>query len=90
MQGVDKQVDFHIGLVPNSNERSVPTASVLVQQNSVANMERRTIKPQIKYGEVDLVAYAMSVAENIESNEELSTFEETVSCNYSSKWMIAM
>ena len=32
----------------------------------------------------------MSVAENIESSEEPSTYEEAVSCSDSGKWMIAM
>ena len=32
----------------------------------------------------------MSVANNIESSEEPSTYEETVSCSDSSKWMISM
>ena len=51
-----------------------------------------TIKPPQKYGETDLVAYALSVAvaDNIESSEEPSTYEESVSCSDSGKWMIAM
>ena len=78
-------------MVPNSNERSVPTASVLVQQYSIArDRERRTIKPPQKYGEVDLVAYALSVADNIKSSEEPSTYEEVISCSDSGKWMIAL
>ena len=32
----------------------------------------------------------MSVADNIESNEEPSTYEEAVSCSDSGKWMIVM
>ena len=50
----------------------------------------RTIKPPQKYGEANLVAYALSVAGNIESSEESSTYEEVVSCSDSGKWMIAM
>ena len=49
-----------------------------------------TIKPQQKYGEVDLVAYALSVENNIEYNEEPSSYEEAVSCSDSGEWMIAM
>ena len=78
-------------MVLNSDERSVPTASILVQRYSIArDRERRTIKPPQKYGEVDLVAYALSVADNIESSEESSTYEEAVSCRDLGKWMIAM
>ena len=90
VQRVDKQVEFETGLVPNSDEQSVPTALVPVQQYSIARDRERTIKPLHKYGEADLVAYALSVADNIESSEETSTYEEAVSCNDSSKWMIAM
>ena len=50
----------------------------------------RTMKPPHKYGEVDLVAFALSIADNIESNQEPSTYEEVVNCNDSSKWMIVM
>ena len=91
VQRIDKQVEFETGLVPNLDEQSAPTVSVLVQWYSVArDKERRTIKPPQKYGEADLVAYALSVADNIESSEEPSTYEEAVSCSDSSKWMIAM
>ena len=84
-------MEFETGLVPNSDEQSVPTASVLVQQYPIArDRERRTIKLPHKYGEVDLVAYGLSVADNIESSEEPSTYEEAVGCSDSGKWMIAM
>ena len=101
VQRVDKQVEFEASLVPNSEEQSVPTVSVPMQQYSMArDREMRTIKPPHKYGEAYLVAYALSVyalsvyalsvENNIESNEEPSTYEEAVSCNDSDKWMIAM
>ena len=57
-----------------------------MKQYSIArDRERRTIKPPHKYGEADLVAYALSVADNIESSEEPSTYEKPVSCSDSSK-----
>ena len=37
-----------------------------------------------------MVAYALSVANNIESSEEPSTYEEAVSCSDSGKWMIVI
>ena len=84
-------MEFETGLVPNSDEHNVPTASVPGRQYSVArDGERRTIRSQQKYGKADLVAYAFSVVDNIESNEELSTYEEAISCSYSGKWMISM
>ena len=82
---------FETGLVPNSDEQSVPTASVPLQQYSIVrDREMRIIKPPQKYGEVDLVAYALSVTDNIESSEEPSTYEKAVSWSNSSKWMIVM
>ena len=62
-----------------------------MQQYSIArDREKRTIKPPYKYGEADLVAYALCVEDNIESSEESSTYEEAVSCSNSGKWMISM
>ena len=62
-----------------------------MQQYSITrDRERRTIKPKHKYGEADLVAYALSVTKNIESSEEPSTYEKEISYNDSGKWMIAM
>ena len=55
----------------------VPTASIPVQQYFIArDRERRTIKPPHKYGEANLVAYALSVVDNIDSSEESFTYEE--------------
>ena len=50
VQKVDNQVEFETGLALNSNEQSVPIASVPVQQYSISRYrERRTIKPPHKY-----------------------------------------
>ena len=76
VQRSDKQVEFETYLIPNSNERCVSITSVPMQQDSIArDKERRTITPPQKYGEVNLVAYALSVVDNIESSEEPSTYE---------------
>ena len=84
-------MEFETGLVPNSDEQSFPTTSVPMQQYSIArDRERMTINPPYKYGEADLVAYDLSVADNIEPSEEPSTYEEAVSCSDSGKWMIVM
>ena len=82
---------FETGLALNSDEQSVPIALVPVQQSSIArDTKMRTIKPPHKYGEVNLVAYALSVADNIESSEKSFTYEEEVSYSDLGKWMIAM
>ena len=84
-------MEFEIVLIYNSDEQSVSTALVLVQQYSIARgREKRTIRPPHKYGEAALIAYAFSVVDNIESSEEPSTYEEAVSCSDSGKWMITM
>ena len=46
---------------------------------------------QIKrYVEADLVVYGLNVAKGIDSCEEPSTYEEAVSLEDSSRWMISM
>ena len=91
MQRANKQVEFETGLVPNSDEQSVPTALVLVQQYSITrDREGMNIKSTHKYGQADRVAYALSVANNIKFSEEPSTYEEAISCSDSSQWMIVM
>ena len=91
MQRANKQVEFGTSLVPNSDDRSVPIASIPVQRYSIIRYrEIRIITPPQKYGEANLVAYALSVADNIESSKEPSTYEEAISCSDSSKWVIVM
>lgn len=46
-------------------------------------------KPQ-RYAEADLVAYALNVAEDIDTTEGPSIYSEAVSSKNSSKWMIAI
>ncbi|KAG8499283.1 hypothetical protein CXB51_005781 [Gossypium anomalum] len=51
---------------------------------------RREIKPLKKYAEVDLVPYALNVAEDIDSNQEPSNYYEAISYEDSEKWIFAM
>ncbi|KAG8482633.1 hypothetical protein CXB51_024176 [Gossypium anomalum] len=51
---------------------------------------RREIKHPKQYAEVDLVAYALNVAEDINENQEPSNYSEVVSYEDSEKWMFAM
>ncbi|CAI9763232.1 unnamed protein product [Fraxinus pennsylvanica] len=50
----------------------------------------RQIRPPQKYGEADLVAYALSVAEDIDSTNEPAIYSEAIICSNSYRWMIAM
>ncbi|KAG8498600.1 hypothetical protein CXB51_004852 [Gossypium anomalum] len=87
-----KQVEHQI------NTESTPQAITKIEnrvasspQYSIAkNRTRREIKPLKKYVEVDLVAYALNVAEDIDANQEPSNYSEAVSCEDSEKWMFAM
>ena len=57
-----------------------------MQQYSIAgDREKRTINPPQEYGEANMVVYALSVANNIESSEESSTYEEAINYSDSSK-----
>ena len=46
---------------------------------------RRPIKPPQRDAEADMVAYALNVAEDIDANEEPSTYNEAISCMDSEK-----
>ena len=80
------------------NTESTPQARTKIEnrvasspQYSIAkNRTRREIKPPKKYDDVDLVAYALNVAEDIDVNQEPSNYSEAVSCEDSEKWMFAM
>ncbi|KAG8503839.1 hypothetical protein CXB51_001965 [Gossypium anomalum] len=80
------------------NTESTPQASTKIDnrvasspQYSIAkNRTRREIKPPKKYADIDLVAYALNVAEDIDANQEPSNYFEAISCEDSKKWMFAM
>ncbi|KAG8472415.1 hypothetical protein CXB51_035361 [Gossypium anomalum] len=87
-----KQVEHQI------NTESTPQASTKIEnrvasspQYSIAkNRTRREIKPPKKYAEVDLIAYALNVTEDIDANREPSNYSEAISCEDSEKWMFSM
>ncbi|KAG8491252.1 hypothetical protein CXB51_014428 [Gossypium anomalum] len=87
-----KQVEHQI------NTESTPQASTKIenivasspQYSITKNRTRREIKPPKKYVEVDLVAYALNVAEDIDANQKPSNYSEAISCEDSEKWMFAM
>ena len=54
----------------------------LLHLHNRSDRDRRTIKPLQRYGEADLVAYAFSVAESIDSSKEFSTYVEASSYDY--------
>ncbi|KAG8500695.1 hypothetical protein CXB51_002843 [Gossypium anomalum] len=68
----------------------IPNLSLKDSSNKENQKTRREIKPPKKYAEADLVAYALNVAEDIDTNQEPSNYSEAVSCEDSEKWMFAM
>ncbi|KAG8480196.1 hypothetical protein CXB51_024912 [Gossypium anomalum] len=82
-----KQVEHQI------NTESTPQVSTKIEnrvasspQYSIAkNRTKREIKPPKKYAEADLVAYALNVAEDIDTNQEPSNYSEAISCEDSEK-----
>ena len=75
----------------NSDSVDVASSSQASPQYSIAkDRPRRDIRPPQRYGEADLVAYVLNVAEEIDSNEEPTSYSEAISCDNSSRWMIAM
>ena len=50
----------------------------------------KDVRPPQRYGEADLVAYALNVAEGINSIKEPSTYSEAVSCDDYGRWMIVI
>ncbi|KAG8499288.1 hypothetical protein CXB51_005805 [Gossypium anomalum] len=75
-----KQVEHQI------NTESTPQASTKIKnrvasspQYSIAkNRTKREIKPSKKYTEVDLITYALNVAEDIDANQDPSNYSEAV------------
>ena len=60
-------------------------------QYSIAkDRPRRDIKPSQRYAKADLVAYALNVVEDIDSNAEPAIYLEVVNCDDSGRWMIVM
>ncbi|KAA3485135.1 Retrovirus-related Pol polyprotein from transposon TNT 1-94 [Gossypium australe] len=95
-----KQVELQID--PGSTTESTTKVSIGTQKRvdsspqSVSqyfvpkNRPKREIKPPKRFAEADLVAYALNVAEDIDANQEPSTYSKAISCKDSGNWMISM
>ncbi|KAK3016871.1 hypothetical protein RJ639_005957 [Escallonia herrerae] len=62
---------------------------VELEYNIAENRPRRIIRPLLKYGYADMVAYALSVAESIETEEHV-TYKEAIKSTKSTQWIVAM
>ena len=61
-----------------------------MQQYSLTrDRERRQIKPPQRYGHADIVSFALSIAEDIETQDP-TTYHEAISSGESAQWITAM
>ena len=97
------QVEFEIGLgsIPESTSQSsleMKSGTIVAlsppptpPHYSIAkDRPKRDIKPPQRYAKADLIAYALNVTEGIDYSAEPFTYLETINCNDSRRWMIAM
>jgi len=83
------QFDSSIQQMPVDSPESINEDNSEEPQYSIANdRPRRDIRPPQRYA--DMVAYALSVAEETDGIGEPSTYSEAVSRDDSAKWLIAM
>ena len=68
----------------DDSEANPPVHSIAV------NRPRREIRPPPRYAHADLVAYALTIAENVDSFSEPSCYEEGVQSHDAAKWITAM
>lgn len=93
LQGVTIIDDSNVAMSTSSCssvQDDVNTPSIEPQRSIAQVQNRRQILPPKRYVEGDLVAYALTVAQDIESVEEPSTFNEAVNSKDADKWIVAM
>ncbi|KAG9458369.1 hypothetical protein H6P81_002877 [Aristolochia fimbriata] len=76
----------------NNEEEDGGSSEPIVETENysiVGDKPRREIQKPKRYSDVDLVAYALSVAETIDESE-LSTYKEVIQSDNSEKWLVAM
>ncbi|KAG8474924.1 hypothetical protein CXB51_031638 [Gossypium anomalum] len=88
MEKVEHQVN--IELTPQASTKIENRVASSPQYSIAKSRTRRENKPPKKYAVADLVAYALNVAEDIDSNQEPSNYSEAISCEDLEKWMFAM
>ncbi|KAF3667077.1 hypothetical protein FXO38_08785 [Capsicum annuum] len=77
--------------IPEIQSGTISSSPPVAPQYSIAkNRPIRDIRPPQKHAEADLVAYALNVAEGIDSNKDPSYYSEVVSCDDFGQWMISM
>ncbi|KAL1540760.1 Retrovirus-related Pol polyprotein from transposon TNT 1-94 [Salvia divinorum] len=80
---------------PDETETTTPDVHPEARQTSIAidRVRRTGVKPPLRYGFEDMMAYALQVANEVEdepSTEEPSTYKEAVSGSERAKWLAAM
>jgi hypothetical protein len=80
------QVELETPVQENTSQGTETSTLRIEQHHSIAtDRPRRTIRPPIRYDFEDMVSYALVI-----SNEDPTTFQETVNSQEKSKWMGAM
>jgi hypothetical protein len=73
-----------------NGETSSPSSPPVPSPSIARDRPRRCIVPPRRYAHADCVAYALTVAEDIESFLEPTCYDEAISVEDSDSWMVAM
>nr|XP_012570563.1 uncharacterized protein LOC105851982 [Cicer arietinum] len=79
----------HEDITDTSLDDNVATKPDLANYNLVMDRERRVIKPSIRYGETNLICYALSVTEDLQRYEP-SNYREAINSEDKEAWMTSM
>ena len=75
--------------VENQENELAPTQPDLQNYKMARDRERRVINPPLRFGFDDMVAFALKVAEEIETNDPRN-YVEAINCNLSQNWIVVM
>lgn len=73
-----------------ANGNTFPNLITQLQYSITKDRHHKQIKPLQKYGETDLVTYALSVANSIDCTKEPVTYLEAINYSDSNRWLIVM
>ncbi|KAH9754233.1 hypothetical protein KPL71_015385 [Citrus sinensis] len=87
----DGQNTSHTGETQGSNETSAQSLEhTSIQDNQLTrDRQKRQVRAPERLGYADLIAYALTAAQNVDQ-EEPKTYEEAVACKESAQWIKAM
>lgn len=74
---------------PMNPYEEVEESSQQVEQSTQLGRGKRNKKPTKRFGFEEMAAYALSIGQVVDVNEP-STYKEAITCENSSKWLVAM